>query len=357
MRPLPKIINAAASWRDLSARRDKVRARPLRVHLEVNDYCNLSCPMCGRQSPDIPKNTGAMDLAVVEALRPVFRTALNVGLAGNGEPFLHPRLFDILDVVVAEKAAPAIITNATLIDEETARRLVGYGPMILLPSVDGGTKEVYEAIRRPAVFEQTRENLLTLKREKERAGTPFPIVHFLVTLCAINEDDLPNVVELAHEVGAVAVDAQSCYPQSEESRRLMIEDPARLKRAFAAGREAARRCGVEFRSQAMSIGVDRRFSDRSPEAPMFCQNVWTQLHVLINGDVRICCFSKQETIGNVLRDPLDSIWNHPRMVAMRRAMREARVPTDCVDCHLLLPWAAARPAARGRREFIDAVKG
>ncbi|MCX7043980.1 MAG: radical SAM protein [Candidatus Sumerlaeota bacterium] len=377
MLSLKKIANAALSWSDHALRRTRLRAWPLRIHLEVNDFCNLACPMCSRNSAAIPRNTGHMDVRIVEALRPALRKAINVGLAGNGEPFLHPRLFDILDIVTSEGVVPSVLSNCTLIGEEAAARLIRYGPMILMASIDGGTKEVFEIMRRPALFETARENLMGLRRAKEKARSPFPIVHFLVTLCRVNEMDLPNIVRLAAQVGAPCVSVQTCYPYSEEARRQRIEDPARLEAALARGAEAARALGIRFDSNTLGSGLGRRMSAlpedhpfrgieregrirllRSPDRPaaLYCPNIWTQMHVLINGDVRMCCFSVQKTVGNVLKQSLDEIWNHPAIQGARRMMLEGRIPSDCPECHRLIFWDEARPVAGARRQFIQTLK-
>lgn len=368
MRNWRKTLNAAKAWRDAAKARDRLRAMPLRVHLEVNDVCNLACPVCSRHNPDIPKDTGHMDVAVVEALRPTFRKALTVGLAGNGEPFLHPRFFDILDIITAEKAVPSVLTNFTLIDEAKARRLVGVGPMILMASIDGGSPEVYETMRAPAKFEETRENLLTLKRVKEATGSIYPAVNFLVTLCRANQNDMSNVIDLAREVGADCVSVQNCYPYSDAARAAMIESPEEIARAIDDARHAAGKhdmrleyhpmaSGLLDRSEGLVLDGDVVKSDKgAAPVALFCPNIWSQLHILVNGDVRVCCFSVRETIGNVLTGPPESIWNHPLLVETRRDMLSGHIPSDCPRCHLLSQWDAANPGAQAKAEFLAALK-
>lgn len=298
-----------------------------------------------------------MDLSVAQALRPVFRSALNVGLAGNGEPFLHPQLFDFLDIIVAERAVPSIVTNFTLIDEKASRHLIEYGPLILTASIDGGSKEVYETMRAPAVFDKTRENLMTLKHEKQKAGAQFPAVHFIVTLSKLNQDDLPNIIALARQAGADCISVQTCYPYSEDARRQVIDDLERVEEIIAEARDEARRADIQLLFHPMGFGLPKRLDAHPSGAALYCPNLWTQLHVLINGDVRVCCFSVQETIGNVTRDSLEDIWNHPRAVQARRDMLDGRIPSDCPNCHMLEYWNKVSPTKHARAEFINQLRG
>ena len=356
-----KSLNAARSWWDHLRGRPALVAWPKRIHLEVNDFCNLACPVCPRHNPAIPRDTGSMDLAVVEALRPAFRRATHVGLAGNGEPFLHPRLFDILDIIVSEKAVPSVITNATLLDAERARRLIAYGPLILMASIDGGTEAVYEEMRHPAIFEETRARLLRLREEKEIAGSPYPVVNFLVTLCRTNAGDLDNIMRLAGQVGAQRVTIQNCFPYSDEARARMGPDGEEREAILASARRVGEEYGVWLDYLPMAMGMDQR---RDPAASgaahtgaRYCPNLWSQLHVEMDGQVRVCCFSDPIKIGNVLTMPVPDIWNHPVMVATRRSMLQGGAPGHCADCYLLDSWSEADATAQARREWTRSIKG
>src|SRR5690606_27904426 len=113
-RPYRRMWNTVLSTGDKLLGNERVWARPLRIHLEVNDFCNLKCPHCPRENPMIPKNTGHIPVEAVRNLEPWFRRATYVGLAGNGEPFLHPDIIEILGIVTAAGATPSVISNATL---------------------------------------------------------------------------------------------------------------------------------------------------------------------------------------------------------------------------------------------------
>ncbi len=343
---------------DKLQRRPRALGRPLKIHLEVNDVCNLRCPHCPREDPTVPKNTGHMAMEVVEALRSSFRHAAYVGLVGNGEPFLHPRLLDIVEIVRAEGAVPSIITNATTWTEEQLTRLIRAGRSIINISFDGGTQETFERIRAPAVFEEVVAKMRLLRRLREEAGSPWPVVNVLSCLLRETLDETEQTVEIAAEAGAHLVHFQIAIPYAESMRGsvLTARDRDRVEEAIARARRRGAEVGVQvhFHSQ---WDVVRR-ADRAGQA-MLCPNVMEQLHVNMHGDLRICCYWGSEEIGNVTQTDAAALWNHPRFQAIRRRIREGHVPGLCtlLPCPNLRPhspreivgeaWRLARECLRG----------
>src|SRR5690606_20704500 len=100
---------------------------------------------------------------------------------------------------------PSVITNCTLLRDDTCERLARLGPSLLMASIDGGTKATFEAIRLGAAFETIEENLLRLRDAKARRATPYPVVNFISVLVKENIDDLESIVRLAHRVGAAEI--------------------------------------------------------------------------------------------------------------------------------------------------------
>jgi len=100
--------------------------------IEVNEACNLSCPVCFAESS--VKRTGHRPLAEIEAMLDVIVAAEGepdlVQLSG-GEPTLHPDFFAILDAAKARPIRHLMInTNGLRIAREAgfAERLAEYMP-------------------------------------------------------------------------------------------------------------------------------------------------------------------------------------------------------------------------------------
>jgi MoaA/NifB/PqqE/SkfB family radical SAM enzyme len=329
---------------DKLMRRPRTLGRPLKIHLEINDVCNLRCIHCPREDPTIPKNTGHMAMEVIESLRGSFRHAAYVGLIGNGEPFLHPRLLDIIEIIAAEGAVPSVISNATIWPDEKLDRLIAVGRSILNVSFDGGTKATFEHIRRPAIFEEVIENMRRLRRRKEAAGSPYPIVNLLSCLTKETLPETEQVVEIGAEAGAHYVHFQTAIPYADSFRSsiLTAADQPAIEAALARARSRAAQVGVKVHFHSQWDKEERHANGRG----MLCPNIMEQLHIDMHGNPRFCCYWGNEDLGNVTRSPAEALWNQPKFVALRARFRQGDIPTLCTS----MPCPNLRP--HNRREII-----
>lgn len=375
---LARLRNVVLRWRDLALRRTVMRSRPLVLQIELTNRCNLRCPACPRHSPGAPIDTGHMDFSLLDRIEDDMRHAFFVSIAGFGEPMLHPRFFELLERVAAAGAIPSIITNATLLDEAAARRLVAAGPAIFMPSIDAGTPALYEELREGARFERVRAGLLALRREKERAGTGFPMVHFAAVLSRKNEHDMERLAALAHETGAAHINLQTCYPYSEAAAAWRIGELERARQAARRLRQAAAAFGLPVTFFPLGFGLKERlaaepsadvFIDESgaarrrsapgPTVALYCPILWRQGQFSMDGRMRLCCFSEEEYLGSVMDARARHLWNAPAIVAMREAHLAGRIPPLCAGCYELEVWSAGadspqRVALREIRQALSA---
>lgn len=257
-RPYRRIWNTLVSGIDKTLGRTRVAARPLRIHIEVNDYCNLKCPYCPRENPLIPKDTGNIPLEAIERLEPWIRRANYVGLAGNGEPFMHPKIMEILRIVTRAGAVPSVITNGTRFRPAYIEELPTLGPLLLMISVDGGTKATFERWRRGADFDKVRESLRALKVRREQLGTPYPVVNFIVCLMQENIGETEQIVDVAAEAGAAVIVFQTMYPYVKELEYLRVLDLSRVDEAVEKARRRAAAHGIRIDYTPMSFDIDYR---------------------------------------------------------------------------------------------------
>lgn len=146
---------------------------------KINNTCNLSCRMCDPSSsstwdrilkqhdPDYtPVKTG-WHRDVTEIL-PHLYTAKVVKFTG-GEPFLIPQVRQILEFLVDEDIAPAVIvqfvTNGTQDISEYYDLLSFFKHVIITVSIDAiGAR--FEYIRSGASWNQVSDNILNIKKNK-----------------------------------------------------------------------------------------------------------------------------------------------------------------------------------------------
>jgi uncharacterized radical SAM superfamily Fe-S cluster-containing enzyme len=166
--------------------------------VEVNEACNLSCPVCFADSS--VKRTAHRPLSEIEAMLDVIVAAEGepdlVQLSG-GEPTIHPEFWTILDAAKARPIRHLMInTNGLLIAREPgfAERLATYMPGF----------EVYlqfDSLKRDALMELRGADLTKVRIEAlealERANISTTLV---VTLKkGVNDAEIADIVRFALE--------------------------------------------------------------------------------------------------------------------------------------------------------------
>jgi hypothetical protein len=96
---------------------------------------------------------------------------------GCGEPLLHPRLFEMLEVAVQGAGCQvSLTTNGTLLGEEAVERLLDTGVDAVDISLDAFTPETYARIRVKGDLAVTRVNVLRLIARSKESGSRTKVV-------------------------------------------------------------------------------------------------------------------------------------------------------------------------------------
>jgi radical SAM protein with 4Fe4S-binding SPASM domain len=192
---------------------------PYRLDFELNNTCNLECIMCnGNYSSSIRKNREGRELyqspydsdSFFEQLKPFLLNAKRIGFFG-GEPFLVSVYYKIFDFLLEHNLTPLcyIQTNGTIYSEKIKTYLEKLN-INLSVSLDAATKDVYEKIRKNAIFERTVSNISKFKDILQKKGAVFYISPVIFTE---NLFDIKNILDLANKFNAPLYFHHLEYPQ------------------------------------------------------------------------------------------------------------------------------------------------
>src|SRR5690606_35571237 len=172
------------------------------ISIEPTRACNLGCPECPSGLKQFTRPTGNLQMEVFEKLRSqLSKHLIYITFYFQGEPFINPRLSEMIRKAAEKNIYTATSTNAHFLTSPKAKEVVESGLNRLIISIDGTTQVVYEAYRKKGSLEKVLEgtkNILHWKKELKSA-TPHVIFQYLVV--KPNEYQLDEVVKLGKTLG------------------------------------------------------------------------------------------------------------------------------------------------------------
>ncbi|MFO8182579.1 MAG: radical SAM protein [Candidatus Aegiribacteria sp.] len=320
---------------------------PVSMDLSITGRCNLSCRYCFYADEMVSRD----DLTTEEwklAFEKLGEARVMRVVLTGGEVFTRPDLFQLIDSLIANRMRYSILTNGTLIDEETADSFMKGKRALRLDSVqvsvDGSTAEVHDRSR-PGSFHGAVRGLELLKDR----GLP---VTARVTVSKHNMDDLEGISRLLLdrlELPAFSIcDASPIGTGCTFERELVLDHRDTLKAGLKMeellerypGRITAS-AGPLARLRAYRAMETARRTGKLADGWRMgcfsaCGGVFENAAVLHDGSVVPCSMLHDLRMGSILTDDLLDLWrNSPVMNALRRRYRLplSTVP-ECSDC----PW-------------------
>lgn len=143
----------------------KILNSPENVEIAITNRCNLRCRYCSHfdSAGDVPRELpGEEWLKFFEELKSL--SVKSVTLQG-GEPFFREDLKDVIEGIVNNNMAFSILSNGTLITDETAQFLAGTGKCSSVQvSIDGSIPTTHDAMRGKGSFEKAVNGLKALRK-------------------------------------------------------------------------------------------------------------------------------------------------------------------------------------------------
>lgn len=204
----------------------KITHRRMPVEFEIDiptQHCNIggeiptkknpACLMCERSLRD-PKDFWQHDRLneVCDRIKGHMGTARWLHVQGVAEPFWKGRIFEILErLAVAqhgERMWISTTTNGTLMTQRIRAQFLTYAKSTITWSMDAGSPEVYQTIRRVDMYDRIVENLRAYCQERDRCRQ---YVHIHNNINTINIQDVIRMVEVAADVGVDRLDFNPTY--------------------------------------------------------------------------------------------------------------------------------------------------
>lgn len=333
-----------------------LRSRPLLIYNEGTTRCNARCIMCPRSNGPLPIHDMSMETfrRVADEVLP---TALITFMQGTGEPLISKNFEEMLSVAKGYGTKVSCHTNGTVMTPARARSLVAAGINVVNFSVDAANEELFQTIRPGASLRKVLRSIEMLEQAKRELRRSNPAIGLAFVAMRRNAEELPKVVELAHQVGARWVMAKGIIPISPStSEESLVHEP---NRARAVAHEAQSRANKYHVSLSLGIELtDPEAYSASRQRPMdgrgLCQEPWETVFITADGSVEPCCILYSgEPMGNIHEQSFAEIWNNKKYQSLRAMLYSGQMPEACKDCPTL--WVR-RHTARYSRVLIDRIR-
>ena len=201
---------------------EKGNASPILIEVDPSNACNHGCSFClsshihFSEFKHLPTfNRSSMDrtalLSLCEDLIDMDVKAIN--WTGGGEPTLNPHLGDAIKLVgECSRIKMGMFTNGTLLDKYNLMELIAEHLTWVRFSIDSGTSETYNEVRKTPVnrgWEKMIENLKGLVDIKKAKGSPLTIGAGFV----ISPENFHEIVEFAKVFEDIEVDYCQYKPE------------------------------------------------------------------------------------------------------------------------------------------------
>jgi len=325
-------------------RRSNYALSPRKAVIEITQNCNLNCPMCPRK---FNKITGeSMSIERFKYILKELPMLKQITIIGQGEPFMHPKLFEILNLGKSKNIHFTLVTNGTLLSEEKINKLNAVS--CIESSIDSPNSEGYRRIR-GANLKLVLKNLKRLKQLKKDI--------YLRVQAVIMEDNIENLPEFIPLVKNINADELCLFyliAFNQENDKWKSEKFKNLNTKLETTKYLAKKEGIKFVATPLL------------QKPRICSEPWFRPRITLDGDIYPCCYiyitsrpTWQEwhcgdclnvpqfkyKMGNIFKDSFKKVWNGSNYRLLRKTVRE-------FDDHCLL-----KPdEINKRRKQIDSEK-
>ncbi len=345
-----KALNLASATVDFALKREKIRALPPIVKIDISPLCNLRCTACVHADPNgnaaLEKQTfGRGQRMAVDQYRRIIeqikgKTAA-VSLYYLGDPMTHPDLDGMCRIAADAGLQVHVSTNFSFgFTDERIRSIVQSGLSHLTVCIDGLSQEKYERTRVGGNIARVVGNLERVASVRTELGQKSPLIEVQYIMFQHNLDEVEKARTLCGNLG---VDQFSAF--WGDLHNWTDHDPGN--------------CAVT--------------SPRAARALPRCYWPYFSTVIKWNGDVIPCCTYRHgsqyvpnadaRVFGNVFARDLVAIWNSPEYRQARRLVsdpgRSGREPElkrhFCDSCPVLFETTHDHHVRKGDRVRFEEV--
>ena len=314
-------------------------ALPESITVEIMTICNLRCTHCYLYNSE-GASKQLMDCGRFENI-----CARLAGLIPRAKIFnfasvealMHPRLFDMIDLVcgINPNIKIPIYSNGMLLTTGNVRKLLERDILEVHISLDGCTQETVESFKTGANFHRIKENIvaaLSTSGGRLKISTIF-VAH------RSNIHELPHYVDFCADLGISSINVTgfiSYNPSTaDEPLYSSLGFPA-VEDIFQISEERARKRGISFSRQGTRL-KQRDFNCLTCKILYVTEDGTISPCNLLARPTTLCSQNVVETTvpityGSIFSSTPEEIWQSPGYALFRKLFHNGMLPQPCRLC-------------------------
>jgi putative metalloenzyme radical SAM/SPASM domain maturase len=313
---------------------------PRKLFVETTTRCNMTCPMCVKQTEHSTIVNGLMTQETFAALAPAFTGLEALILNGVGESLLHPRLETF--IAAARSAMPdsgwiGFQSNGLLLDEKKACALAEAGLDRICISLDAVSPEIFRRLREGGEIGAVARAFAALRQaDKSVAGSRLRGG----VECVVMQDNLhqlPEVLRYAAQQGAqFAIVSQLIpYAAGQQDQIAYGTDTDAAVELFERWRVEGERQGIDLRT--VSLGSWGISGIGDPRVSALVEGMKSE--------------AREKEIFLNVKEIRDRLGRERNSGELAEVFAQAREIADNLGMELFLP--ARRPQQERRCAFVE----
>jgi len=299
---------------------------PEQAVIDLTNRCNERCIACWLYSPILEEKPKAgwlrKEISFDKARRLINELAdlgtKRIRFTGGGEPFMHPKIMELIEHVKSKGLICCLTTNFSLVDRDTIEDLIRLGVDELAISLWASNKDTYQRIHpftHPDTFDRVRENLniITNKRVSK------PAITLCNVICNLNYLEVEDMFKFAVQmnVGGIyftlvdILEGTGCLLLDKIQKQEVLRQTEEIRRNWQ-GLPQDKRIKLDdfdtFMSRLKENESEKGNYDKQIINETPCYAGWTFTRILADGGVSPCCRGVEKTMGNINNDNFKKIW-------------------------------------------------
>ena len=307
---------------------------PIYMEISPSGACNHRCTYCGLDFMEYKARYLDTDI-LKERLSELGSLGLkSIMYAGEGEPFLHRNMAEIIEHTKKSKIDVAVTTNGVLLSKKIADSVLAFTEWIKV-SINGATPETYAKIHRGGAgdFDKVIENMSYAAKVKKNNNYACTLGMQLVLLPE-NAHEVLQMAALAKDIGMdyLVIKPYSQHPQSKTALYSSVQysDYEYLENQLDKFNTDS--FNVIFRMRAMKKWDKGERNYRRCLALPF----WSYIDA--GGNVWGCSVylgDERFLYGNIYEQTFQDIWNgDKRMQSLREVSEKLDISQCRVNCRM-----------------------